>query len=91
MHANLTFLHTFSPKGDPSEPISVLQPDTTVKPHPFTSLCEYVLSIADSSDPHTMTLEEALAAPDRNEFVLAMAKELKDHVDQKHWKVVPLK
>ena len=47
--------------------------------------------MAASSDPDTMTLEEALAAPDRNKFVLDMAKELKDHVDQKHWKVVPLK
>ena len=47
--------------------------------------------MAASSDPDTITFEEALAAPDRNEFVLAMAKELKDHVYQKHWKVVPIK
>ena len=91
MHANSTFLHTFSPKVDHSDPISVLQPDAAIEPHPFASISNYVISMTASSDPDTMTLEEALAAPDRDKFVEAMVKELKDHVDQKHWKVVPLK
>ena len=81
MHANSTLLHTFSPKVDHSYPISVLQPDAAIEPHPFASISNYVISMTASSDPDTMTLEEALAAPDRDKFVEAMVKELKYHVD----------
>lgn len=38
-----------------------------------------------------MHLNEALQQHDREKFLGAMAKELKDHIKSKHWKVVPLK
>ena len=38
-----------------------------------------------------MTLSEALQPPDRHEFIKAMEKELRDHINRKHWKLVPLK
>ena len=36
-----------------------------------------------------MTLDEALRQPDREQFIAAMKKELEDHINCKHWKVVP--
>lgn len=39
-------------------------------------------------DPDTMTMQEAMRQPDKNEFVKAMYKELHDHIERKHWKVV---
>ena len=38
-----------------------------------------------------MTLDEAMRAPDREEFIKAMHKELNDHIERKHWKIVPSK
>ena len=38
-----------------------------------------------------MYLETALQQHDRKDFIKAMYKELQDHVDRKHWKVVPAK
>jgi hypothetical protein len=35
-------------------------------------------------------MNEALMQPDRAEFIKAMHKELNDHMEQKHWKIVPL-
>ena len=70
----------------------MLQPDykASAEPHPFALLTEQVFGLAASSDPDTMTLDEALQQADRDEFVKAMHKELQDHVDRKHWKVVPI-
>ena len=51
---------------------------------------EYLFGLAASQDPDTMTIDEALKQPDREEFVKAMSKELEDHVRRKHWVVVPL-
>ena len=45
---------------------------------------------ANTKDPDTMTLQEALKQDDREEFIKAMKKELEDHINRKHWKVVPL-
>ena len=45
---------------------------------------------ANTKDPDTMTLQEALRQEDRDEFLKAMKKELEDHINRKHWKVVPL-
>lgn len=60
------------------------------EPHPLALVSEFVHgNVASSSDPDTMTLEEALRQPDREEFIKAMYKELNDHVTRKHWKVVP--
>ena len=47
--------------------------------------------MAVSSNPDTMTLSEDLKQPDCHEFIKVLEKELRDHVDCKHWKVVPLK
>ena len=47
--------------------------------------------MAVSSHPDMMTLREALQQRDRHEFIKAMEKELRDHINRKHWKVVPLK
>ena len=32
-----------------------------------------------------------MQAPDREQFIEAMRKELEDHIGRKHWKIVPLK
>jgi hypothetical protein len=53
-------------------------------------MCEHVIAMI-GSDPDTMHLEDALKQPDRKEFIKAMHKELNDHIERKHWKVVPLK
>ena len=47
--------------------------------------------MAVSSGPDMMKLSEALQHPDCHEFIKATKKELCDHIDRKHWKVVPLK
>ena len=44
----------------------------------------------DRPGTDTIHLEEALNQPGREKFIKAMYKELKDHVDRKHWKVIPL-
>ena len=67
----------------------LLQPNNQVEPHPFAFISESVIGMATSSDPDTMALGEAMAAPDKNEFTQAMHKELHDHVNRRHWKVVP--
>ena len=90
-HANSSFLHTFSPdKSD--ESVALLQNDNFfAKPHPFAFAVESAIYIDVSSYPNTMTLSEALQQPDCHEFIKAMKTELRDHIDHKHWKVVPLK
>lgn len=45
---------------------------------------------AAKADPDTMTLKEAMAQPDRVEFLKAMIKEVEAHVANRHWRVVPL-
>ena len=41
-----------------------------------------------SSDPDTMYYHEAMSAPDRKEFLKAIIKEVNDHIDNNHWKLV---
>ena len=36
-----------------------------------------------------MTMSEVMNQPDKEQFLLAMKKELEDHIARKHWKVVP--
>ena len=67
----------------------LLQTNNQVEPHPFAFISESLIGMSTSSDPDTMTLDEAMAAPDKNEFTQAMHKELHDHVNIRHWKVVP--
>ncbi len=40
------------------------------------------------ADPDTMTLAQAMNEPDADKFLEAMIKEVNDHVDRKHWKLV---
>ena len=89
-HANFVFLHTLSPdKSD--ESVALLQNDKySAKPHPFSFSIESAISMAVSSDPDTMTLIEALQQPDRHKFIKTMEKELRNHINRKQCKVVPL-
>ena len=81
-----TFGHT---DKDDSE---LLQPSiqNTEEQHPLVSMIsEIVCNLG--ADPDTMYLNEAMAEPDREQFIDAMKKELLDHINRKHWKVVPIK
>lgn len=90
----IAFLHSFSPQRE-SQIIELylLQPDIEAfeEPHPFALVIEHVQAYLAGSDPDTMHLEEAMKQPDRDKFIEAMRKELEDHINRKHWKVVPLK
>lgn len=44
---------------------------------------------ADSSDNDTYTFKQMLQQPDKNEFILAMMKEVQDHENRSHWHLVP--
>ena len=50
--------------------------------HPF-------LLFKATTNPDILYLDEALEAPDRDEFIKAMLKEVRDHERRGHWKVVP--
>ena len=89
---------TFCPQGellsgDDEAPIELLQPNpllTTDAMHPLAYQSVAEAWVASRGDPDTMTLEEALRQPDRDDFLKAMEKELKDHIERKHWRVVPI-
>ena len=53
-------------------------------------LCTHMFAFI-TTDPDTMTLSDALQAPDRAQFLTAMRNELNEHITRGHWKVVPLK
>ena len=98
--AHAAFLETFSPQYRKTEGVeddsaeSVLQPDVTAQsePHPLAFVSDFIqANVASTSDPDTMTLDEAMRQPDREQFLDAMRKELQDHVGRRHWKVVPAK
>jgi hypothetical protein len=60
--------------------------------HPLAGLQAFLASKGKpKSDPDTMTLQQALAEPDRDEFIKAMEQELADHCSRRHWHVVPIK
>jgi len=44
---------------------------------------------ASKSDPDTMYIDQALKAPDRDQFLNAMKKEVQDHTENHHWKITP--
>ncbi|CAJ1960805.1 unnamed protein product [Cylindrotheca closterium] len=68
--------------------MQLLQPDVESmgEPNPFAMISSFVAT-SSGSNPDTLTLAEALQQLDREE----LNKELTDHIDCKHWKVVPLK
>ena len=45
--------------------------------------------MAASSNPDILYYHEAMKAPDREKFLLAMKEEVRTHSEGKHWKVVP--
>ena len=70
---------------------SILQPDSEwyAEPEPMA----FMLATQGSSEMETifsdtMTMDEALRQPDRENFIEAMHKELNDHIKRGHWKVV---
>ena len=89
----MALISTFSPLPSSKAPQCLLQPDTLAhsQPHPLALVTEYFCEALLSADPDTMYLQEALKQSDRDEFLKAMKKELSDHIQRKHWKVVPLK
>jgi histone deacetylase 1/2 len=47
-----------------------------------------LFAFAASADPDTMYLHEAMKQPDRNKFLEAMQKEINDHTENGHWRIV---
>jgi hypothetical protein len=77
------FTSTFSPLPVDGTVLQLLQPyvEAHAEPHPFALFSEHVVAFVGSTDPATMTLQEALKEPDPDAFVKAMTKELTDHAD----------
>ena len=48
-----------------------------------------IQAMAASANPDILYYHEAMKAPDRDKFILAMEEEVKTHTEGKHWKVVP--
>ena len=42
-----------------------------------------------SGDPDTMYYQQAISQPDRLEFIKAIVKEVNDHTENGHWKLIP--
>ena len=53
------------------------------------SAMSHPISFKSTSDPDTMYYHEAMRAPDRKEFIKAMAREVQDHAERHHWEVIP--
>ena len=87
----LAYTNTYSPSA-PTDSDSLIQPCDYGydEPSPMALLGQHMFALI-TTDPDTMTLKEALQQHDRAEFIKAMHKEIGDHVNRKHWKVVPLK
>jgi hypothetical protein len=43
-----------------------------------------------STDPDTMYYHEAMAAPDRGQFLEAIIKEVNAHIENEHWELIPI-
>jgi hypothetical protein len=46
------------------------------------------IAFAASNNPDILYLNEAMAAPDKEEFRKAMQKEVQSHVDNNHWELL---
>ena len=96
----MAFLSMFCPKFASLHSMKVedahlqlLQPDTESGGsalHPLAAWKRVVGMVMSANDPDTMTMQEAMNQPDRDEFVKAMHKEVGNHIQSKHWKVVLL-
>jgi hypothetical protein len=47
------------------------------------------ISFLARTDEYTMSFHQAMKAPDRDEFVKAIVKEMNDHIVSKNWELVP--
>jgi hypothetical protein len=80
------------PQQPTEDALHLLQPDHEGQCEPRSlALITYHVMAFIGSDLDTMHLNEAMIQPDREEFIKAMNKELQDHIDRGHWKVVPSK
>jgi Reverse transcriptase (RNA-dependent DNA polymerase) len=86
------YLAAFSPLPTDLRALHLIQPDVEAysEPHPLALFTEQIIALL-GSDPDTMHLAEAMNADDKQQFVQAMYKELHDHINRKHWMIVPLK
>lgn len=50
---------------------------------------EHPLAFMASSNADTMYYDQAIRQPDAPEFVKAIIKEVNDHIEKKHWKLIP--
>lgn len=53
-----------------------------------TPYMEFVVAYAATADPDVMYLNQAMAAPDRAEFLTAMQKEVQSHTDNENWVIM---
>ena len=57
--------------------------------HPFASLRAFASTIAQPDGyPDAMPLNVALQQPDSDKFIHAMVRELEQHTELKHWKII---
>ena len=57
--------------------------------HPFASLRAFASTIAQPDGyPDAIPLNVALQQPNRDKFIHAMARELEQHTELKHWKII---
>ena len=47
------------------------------------------ISFKASSDPDNMYYHQAIKAPDKEEFMQAIVKEINDHIEGNHWALIP--
>ena len=65
--------------------------ETIITNEPLAPEPIHPLAMKASSDPDIMYYHEAMAQPDRKEWITAVTKELEDHEKGKHWKLIELK
>jgi Reverse transcriptase (RNA-dependent DNA polymerase)/GAG-pre-integrase domain len=94
-------------ESDTTQPISTRSGRTVRAPVRFKDFVAYSCDVnpefydegafihpvayAASSDPDVMYLHQAMAAPDRAEFVKAMEKEVSSHTSNSNWKIIERK
>jgi hypothetical protein len=52
--------------------------------------CDIIQAFSASSDPDVMYLHQAMSAPDRDEFLKAMDKEVQSHTVNQNWEIVDI-
>jgi hypothetical protein len=49
------------------------------------------IAFLSHANKDTMYFHKAMQAPDADEFIKAVAKEVNDHIERKHWELIPCK